>query len=395
VSVPQSAPADIREIHQKALAFRNRLDRLKRRTSLGELQWYPYNTLLNFTTLDRLLTGPRRRLLELAASEPVLDIGCGDGDLAFFMESLGCEVDAIDFPPTNHNAMRGVAELSRKLKSAVRVFELDLDSPFTFPRERYGLTFCLGLLYHLRNPYYLLDNLAKVTRYCLLSTRVAQVTPDRRTRLRDAPVAYLVDEEETNGDNTNFWIFSEAGLRRILKRTGWWVLDYTTTGCAVDSDPATPEGDERVFCLLRSPAVDRDWTVALLEGWHQMEDGHFRWTARRFSVRLTMARPAPWRMLALSFHLPERHLRALGPVTMQASVNGRALDAQTFAAPGDQRYLARLPEGLAECGSLEIGFELDKALGPTPQDRRELGVVVSFASPGCATADANLPPELS
>ena len=47
-------------------------------------------------------------------------------------------------------------------------------------------------------------------------------------------------------------MFSEAGLRRILYRSGWDVLDFMTLGNTTDSDPATNKGDERAFCYLRS-----------------------------------------------------------------------------------------------------------------------------------------------
>ena len=70
--------------------------------------------------------------------------------------------------------------------------------------------------------------------------------------LQPLPVAYLLDPTECNNDNTNYWIFSEAGLRRILSRTGWDILDFITLGNDRDSDPASPKGDERAFCLVRS-----------------------------------------------------------------------------------------------------------------------------------------------
>jgi tRNA (mo5U34)-methyltransferase len=70
--------------------------------------------------------------------------------------------------------------------------------------------------------------------------------------LASAPVAYLVTATECNNDPSNYWIFSAEGLRRILDRTGWDILDWMTVGQHVDSDPASAEGDERAFCLVRS-----------------------------------------------------------------------------------------------------------------------------------------------
>lgn len=77
-------------------------------------------------------------------------------------------------------------------------------------------------------------------------------SPGRRTRIADLPVAYLLDPDECNNDSTNYWIFSFTGLLRILRRTGWEVAELVTVGCTTGSDPASPEGDERAFCLLRS-----------------------------------------------------------------------------------------------------------------------------------------------
>jgi tRNA (mo5U34)-methyltransferase len=386
---------DIRELARKAAAFRKELLRVKRRLGSKELRWYPYDTLQVFPVLDKLLTGDHRDLLGLAGRDPVLDIGCGDGDSAFFFESLGRSVDAIDYAPTNYNQMHGVAALARELKSSVGVYEMDLDSFFTLPRKRYGLTICHGLLYHLKNPYYLLEKLARASRYCLLSTRVARLAPDHRRSFHEIPVAYLVDDFETNNDPTNFWIFSETGLRRIFARTRWELRDYLSTGCREGSDPVSPDRDERAYCFLRSPALDRQWSVTLLEGWYPIEAGHFRWTKQHFAVRLEASSAAPCSGLSLEFYLPKEHLAKLGPVSLSVAVNGNALPGQTYTSHGDHTYARKIPPGLVDAASLRLDFALDKALAPTARDARELGVVISFARAGCAVADANLPLQLS
>ena len=68
----------------------------------------------------------------------------------------------------------------------------------------------------------------------------------------DAPAAYLVREDELNRDNTNYFIFSETGLRVMLHRAHWDVRDYISVGDTVHSDPVRPDRDERAFCLVRS-----------------------------------------------------------------------------------------------------------------------------------------------
>ena len=165
------------ELSHTADRFKKKLDALK--TSLGpqEFEWYPYDSFGYMSRLDELLKGRLAVMRTLAGYEPVLDAGCGDGALSFFMESLGCRVDAIDNPPTNHSGMQGVRRLKEALGSNVEIHQMDIDSQFTLPKERYGLTLLLGILYHLKNPFYVLETLAQHTHYCLLGTRVARVTP--------------------------------------------------------------------------------------------------------------------------------------------------------------------------------------------------------------------------
>jgi 2-polyprenyl-3-methyl-5-hydroxy-6-metoxy-1,4-benzoquinol methylase len=257
---------DIVTMHGKAMEFERQLAERKRELREPEF-WYPYGTLGNFDHFNALLTGENRFLLNLIGNDKtIVDIGCADGELAFFMESLGCKAQVIDYPPTNNNNLRGVKLLKETLLSSVEIHEVDLDSQFSLPERVYNLAFFLGILYHLKNPFYVLEALSKAARHCLISTRIAKFnrsttgveettaksSQNDRVDLKNIPVAYLLDDLEANNDATNYWIFSDAGLRRILKRTGWEILDYITVGNTTDSDPGSAEGDERAYCLVKS-----------------------------------------------------------------------------------------------------------------------------------------------
>lgn len=251
----RSAVSGIGELSGPALAaFRDELEAQKRDLAAPDF-WYPYDTYGNFVLLDHLLSGEHREIATLAGGRRVADIGGADGDLAFYLESQGYEVDLVENGATNYNGLRGARLVKKARRSKVRIEEVDLDSQFRLPHRSYGLVFLLGILYHLQNPYYVLQQLARSSRHCLLSTRVARYTTDQRVHLAEAPVAYLVAPTETNDDPTNYWIFSEAGLRRILDRTGWDVLASRSYGDTTSSDPASSDHDERMFCLLRSRAA--------------------------------------------------------------------------------------------------------------------------------------------
>jgi tRNA (mo5U34)-methyltransferase len=252
------------EMRRAADAFGARLEALKQELRPGDFDWYPYGSLSNFHHLEALLMPRRHDLFACVGSDPVLDIGAADGDTAFFLESLGLRVHVLEYGPTNYNGGRGLRMLHEALGSTVDVNELDLDSQFQLPGDRYGLALALGVLYHLKNPFFFLEQLAPRVAYMVLSTRIARFNvavgntqagldePNAmRVDLSTIPIAYLVGPNETNNDPTNYWIFSLAGLRRILWRTGWEIVELMTVGAA-DSDPATTEGDERAFCLLHS-----------------------------------------------------------------------------------------------------------------------------------------------
>jgi tRNA (mo5U34)-methyltransferase len=244
---------DFERLRERALAFREDLLARKDAIAPTDFGWYPYDTMANILHLDALLSGPQRSVFDSLAGGRVADIGAADGDFGFFLEAeLECQVDVIDHAPTNFNELRGARRLVDELSSKVQVHEIDLDSQFTLPAAHYRAVFFLGLLYHLKNPFYVLEALAERAELCFLSTRVARVAPDHRTRLREQPVAYLLDPTEANDDPTNFWIFSEAGLRRLFDRTGWEIADFVTVGCQEDSDPCSQDRDERAFALLRS-----------------------------------------------------------------------------------------------------------------------------------------------
>jgi 2-polyprenyl-3-methyl-5-hydroxy-6-metoxy-1,4-benzoquinol methylase len=218
--------------------------------------WYPYPTLRNIPVLERVLAGTGLNLLELCRGkyDRVADIGAADGDLAFFLEELGFSVDAIDNEFTNFNKLDGARVVKAALNSSVSIRSIDLDSRCQSFVERYDAVFLLGVLYHLKNPFSILERLSHVARYCFLTTRIARQTADGLP-LSKHPLAYLLGPEECNNDGTNFWIFSDDGLKRLIQRSGWSIVAFSTIGDTDSSTPADPNHDERAICLLESDAV--------------------------------------------------------------------------------------------------------------------------------------------
>lgn len=232
--------------------WRSSLAKIKSENPSQDFTWYGYDILSSLHLLDRTLVGEGRDVFRTMDSLRVADIGAADGDLGFMLSELGFDVDLIDHPSTNWNGMRGMRALKTLLQSSASIHDVDLDSQFNLPRADYGLVIFLGILYHLKNPFYALEKIARSTRHCLLSTRIARFAGRPSTAIGELPVAYLLGPGEANNDSTNYWIFSDAGLRRLVDRCGFDIVAFNTFGDTRASNPADMDHDERAFLLLRS-----------------------------------------------------------------------------------------------------------------------------------------------
>ena len=273
--------------------------------------------------------------------------------------------------------MTGVRMLKESLGSSVEVYERDLDTAFTLPSDQYDLAFFLGVLYHLKNPYQALELLARHTRLCVLNTRIAKYTPEGE-RIQNMPVGYLLNYGEANNDPSNYWIFSEQGLRRLLDRTGWNVCAWTTTGDTRRSDPVS-KADERAYCVLESRVkAGFGPLVKLIKGWHEVEHGGWRWTERCFSA---LMKPAG-HLLKLAYTLPEYVVSPDRPLRIGVTAGDIDLGVDTVAVPGDHVLTRVVPQEALQDGAVLVQFALDRAIPPSAWDLRELGLIVTSISLG-------------
>jgi tRNA (mo5U34)-methyltransferase len=347
---------------------------IKKRLSVSDFGWYPYGTMTTLPVISDLLAPVYAEVSSAVSRSPVADIGCGDGDLAMFFSQLGCEVDAIDHAEGNFNQLRGVKLLAQELSSPARIHDMDLDGQFALPRRDYGLALFLGTLYHLKNPFYVLETLATYTDWCILSTRIAQVTPSKRTRIEEESVAYLLAPRESNNDPTNYWIFSFAGLLKLLERTGWIVMGQTRLGCSVNSDPMHADADERAYIIVKSRTRHPGIHVRLLDGWHPIENDAFRWTTKQFALEVTL--PEPAFEFALRFAVPQVAL-ASGPIRISCLASGQQAGAITCESPEPLEFRGRFP---SEATTARLDFTVESQFRPAG-DARELGICVPLLDP--------------
>jgi hypothetical protein len=120
----------------------------------------------------------------------------------------------------------------------------------------------------------------------------------------------------------------------------------------------------------------------LISGFYGLEQGQWRWTARRFAVVLL---PPPGSQqagatLRLKLYIPETQIQKLGPVTLRADVGEHSLAPEKFAKGGTLEYSQNIQPSLLGPNMLPVVFTFDKALPPAATDGRELGAVVSEVS---------------
>ena len=363
---------DISRLVDLGFAFKQKLDAVKAGLS-PSFAWYPYDSLSNLVHLNRLLTGDRRLLLDLVGGRPLLDLCCADGELAYFLESIGCQVDAVDHPIGNYNSMEGVTALRDALGSQASLSQVDLNQPFMLPKNRYGAIFFFGALYHVKNPFHVMEALARHTEYCFLSTRIANTLPGG-ARIETEPIAYLAGRDEVNDDDSNYWIFSRAGLERLLARTHWRVLDITTVGATDRSNPVEAHRDERAFVLARS--VYGSTEVRMLDGWHAPEDTGWRWTRQHFSAAFTLPLGGARRVQPLIYlYLAPALFAGQDTVTITATLAGQ-VRAQAYGAPGRHLFSCEFTAGFP-AGEQRLDFSLDRVLAPEPGDQRERSLIVA------------------
>jgi len=371
-------PTDPDGLLRRSLAFSRDLQRVKSSTEVADYGWYPYGSLAVLPEIVGLIRDSYEEITDLFKAQTALDIGCGDGDLAMLLDHLGVTVDALDHAETNFNQMRGVHLLKRVLNAGTRITDLDLDSYFTLPAEQYGVAFFLGTLYHLKSPLYVLEEIAKRAAYCILSTRVARTTRKGGTNIESEPVAYLLNAREANNDPTNYWIFSPAGLYRLLERANWLPVRELRRGCAQGSNPVESDADERCFLLLKSRYRYTGLYARPLYGWHQTEEDSWRWTTKEFGVEVVLPKDIAAREFALKLVVPETVIEQ-GQITLRCQAAGESAGSITCDRPGAIEFRGRFPPSAQTGTTVCLAFQVESSFEPAG-DGRELGILVPLLS---------------
>jgi len=244
------------DVFQEYKTFSSILDQVRARNPLQvPHQYYPYGTLHIIPQLLPALKKYGLDLMEFVSQRALLDLGCGDGELAFFLERFGPKrVVAIDAPAFNYNAMEACYVLKKVLGSQVEFLDVDVHRADFDRLPHFDSTFCFGFLYHSQHPLWVLENLARLTDHLFLTTKVFD---------HSEAYAYFYDVAECNNDPTNWWCFTPKALALMLKRAGFTVAFSERLDQHLGkSHPVDLRRDGRLFVYARRSNMSGDRLIS-------------------------------------------------------------------------------------------------------------------------------------
>lgn len=163
------------------------------------------------------------------------DVGCGLGYFSSLLHSLGLHVTGIEGRSEN-------VEEARRRVPQVNFHTLNAEDPALRQLGSFDLVLCLGLLYHLENPFLAIRNLHGITSTILIVESV--VFPGSE------PIMALVDEGQSEDQGLNHIAFypTEACLVKLLYQAGFsYVYCFTRMPQLMDYDAARSGGRRRTM----------------------------------------------------------------------------------------------------------------------------------------------------
>jgi hypothetical protein len=117
----------------------------------------------------------------------------------------------------------------------------------------------------------------------------------------------------------------------------------------------------------------------LLSGFGAVEANSWRWVGPNFAVALGVPPgvAASGASVVLDFSLPDASVKILKRVTISGRVGDAALSPETYDTPGAHKYQREIPATALKADNVQVQFNVDKFIGPSEADRRQLSLVVS------------------
>jgi tRNA (mo5U34)-methyltransferase len=163
------------------------------------------------------------------AGRTVLDVGCWDGFYSFEARRRGASrVLATDhFAWSNRcwGDRRAIDLACRHIAPHIDVMDIDLAQLSVSSVGRFDVVLFLGVLYHLRHPLAVLEQIAPITTERLvLETHMDAFDCDR-------PAMVFYPGSELAGDHTNWWGPNRACVEGMLRDVGFTDVAFSVHPC--------------------------------------------------------------------------------------------------------------------------------------------------------------------
>lgn len=180
-----------------------------------------------------------RQNLDLSSA---IDVGCGVGYFSRFLADLGFRVLAVDGREEN------VVE-ARRRHPGIDFRSADVEELNSAQVGTFDFVLCVGLLYHLENPFRALRNLFSLTGKVLFLE--SSVVPG------ETAVLHLADESQTENQGLNYIAFypTESCLVKLLFRAGYpFVYGFKTLpGYYLFQDTPVRQRERTLLVASRQP----------------------------------------------------------------------------------------------------------------------------------------------
>jgi tRNA (mo5U34)-methyltransferase len=150
----------------------------------------------------------------------VLDLGAWNGYFTAKACRLGAtDILAVDQPTWNHpgpaNGFAGFQLVQKYLAPTARALNCDVNDLRVEVIGQFDVVLFLGVLYHLKNPLFVLENLGQIARKrIVIETHLDALNEER-------PAAIFYPGDECRNDGSNWWGVNPACLRAMLEVAGF------------------------------------------------------------------------------------------------------------------------------------------------------------------------------
>lgn len=194
-----------------------------------------------------------------------------------------------------------------------------------------------------------------------------------------SPLRYTYSRTVRRGCGTTDVQMGGLNTNNCLTLTTIAVYCAVLSGCnpsePVHLQPTVEEKPLASIVRANDPSVEEQ----LLSGFGAVEDNSWRWVGPHFAVALGVPSGVSARgaFVVLDFTLPDVSVKTLKSITISGLFGDLPLSPETYDTPGAHMYQREIPPTALKTDDVEVQFNVDKFIGPTQADSRQLSLIIT------------------